>query len=302
MRYSVLGFNQEKLIQLQTDDIKLDMTDILLMDYIQKAISQPSMLKIIKDEQAYVWLNHSKILEDLPILNIKENMLRKHISKLIQLNLIKGESISSNKGRGSRAYYTITEVFESLQNTEMTTGKKLQLVEGPPVKNYTSDNKLKKNDSNKESLSKDKDRTQKFQFGKKKEVKPTLYSKCICLIDDFTDNESLRKSLTTFLNICLENAKESGVPFYANHFKGKLNSLRALTDDNGYLNDQLAIKIVKQSLDNGWCGFYQIRVDKSKRNAARDIEHLNPEKMTHATKEQKKKFKEDIASGRAEEF
>lgn len=211
-----------------------------------------------------------------------------NIKSLTEKGLItKSESYSSGV---KIVEYRSTQFTEPVNSVDQ--GGKLSLL----------NNIVNKKIDNIESLSKDKDKTQKFQFGKKKEVKPTLYSKCICLIDDFTDNESLRKSLTTFLNICLENAKESGTPFYANHFKGKLNSLRALTDDHGYLNDQLAIKIVKQSLDNGWCGFYQIRADKSKRNAARDIEHLNPEKMSHATKEQKKKFKEDIASGRAEEF
>jgi len=144
------------------------------------------------------------------------------------------------------------------------------------------------------SLSKDKDRTPAFEFGKKKATKSTMYSKCIALVDDFTDDAQLRKVLITFLQGCIDNSKESGNPFYTNHFKGKLNSLGKLASDPAKQR-----KIVVQSLDNGWSGFYQLKQDK---NAAKDIEHLNPDKMQHATREQKKKFKEDIASGRAEEF
>ena len=36
MRYSIMGFNQEELIKYD-----IDMLDVLLLDYIQKAISQP---------------------------------------------------------------------------------------------------------------------------------------------------------------------------------------------------------------------------------------------------------------------
>ena len=156
MRYSILGFNQEELIKYD-----IDMTDVLLMDYIQKALSQPSMIKTTKDEQPYVWLQHSKILEDLPILNIKESMLKKRIAKLVELGLIASITIANEYGRGSRSYYTITESFEALQMTEckklsvveQTTCKKLSVVERPSVKNYTSDNKLIDNNKLNKSIS-----------------------------------------------------------------------------------------------------------------------------------------------------
>ena len=146
MRCSILGFNQQKLIELQTD-IKLDMTDILLMDYIQKALSQPSMLKIFENGQSYVWLNHKKILEDLPILDIKDSMLIKRLNKLINLNLISTKTVANQIGQGSRTYYTITNLFESLQyiDDNETRCKKLQLVEEPDVKNYIPYNNLDNN-------------------------------------------------------------------------------------------------------------------------------------------------------------
>lgn len=150
-------------------------------------------------------------------------------------------------------------------------------------------------DNNKVSISKDIDTTtQEFEFGKKKEPKQSLYSKCLNLIDDFTDDAILREELIQFLKICLANAKESGKPFYSNTFKGKLNKLKKISDDSA-----IQCKVVIQTLDNGWSGFYEL---KSEKNVAKDIEHLNPEKMTHATREQKKKFKEDIANGKAEKF
>lgn len=253
MRYSILGFNQEELIKYD-----IDMTDVLLMDYIQKALSQPSMVKTTKDEQPYVWLQHSKILEDLPILNIKESMLKKRMAKLVELGLIASINIANEHGRGSRSYYTITESFESLQMTEC---KKLSVVERPSVKNYTSNNQLNK-DNNK-TISKD--IVENFSFGTKKEKpkKESMYSKCVSLIDDFTDDSILRDLLISSLKLFLENSRESDKPFYTNHFKGKLNDLKKLSEDNYEQR-----KIVQQTLDKGWNGFYAIKTDTIRKKTA----------------------------------
>ena len=77
-----------------------------------------------------------------------------------------------------------------------------------------------------------------------------------------------------FLKILLENSRESGQPFYKNTFKGKLNQLTKLSTDSYEQR-----KIVLQTLDNGWAGFYEIKEERYGRrrtgNAARDIEQLS---------------------------
>ena len=101
---------------------------------------------------------------------------------------------------------------------------------------------------------------QKFTFGKTKQNKPkkeNLYSKCVALINEFTDDAILQSYLTEFLQRCLANSKESGTPFYTNTFRGKLNKLKTLSDDNYVQRD-----IVMQTLNNGWNGFYELKQDK----------------------------------------
>ena len=91
-------------------------------------------------------------------------------------------------------------------------------------------------------------------------VKPkklSLWDKCVSEINDFTDDEILREWLTEFLKMCLDNSKESGTPFYTNTFKGKLNKLKQLSTDN-----YIQRKIVMQTLDNGWAGFYALKEEK----------------------------------------
>lgn len=146
------------------------------------------------------------------------------------------------------------------------------------VKNlHSNNNKNSNNKSNNKSISKDIDT--EFEFGKKKEVitkqkKPSLYDKCVNLINDYTDDVILQGLLVASLKLFLENSRESGTPFYTNTFKGKLNNLRKLSDDDYKLRF-----IVQQTLDNGWNNFYEIKekekVKKRTGNFARDVEKLH---------------------------
>ena len=140
----------------------------------------------------------------------------------------------------------------------MTTDNKLPLEERPSVKNYPSNNKLK-NINN--TISKDIVGTNTTYSDSKNVKKKNLYEKCIDLIDEYTNNTELRDNLKSFLKICLENSRESGRPFYANMWKSKLTKLSELSD-----NTDTQIKIVKQTLDNGWSNFYDYKGDNKKRS------------------------------------
>ena len=90
------------------------------------------------------------------------------------------------------------------------------------------------------------------------------------MIDEYTNNAILWEYLSQFLKICLENSREAGRPFYQNMWKSKLTKLSELSD-----NTDMQIKIVKQTLDNGWSNFYEYKGDRKKTgNTAHDIEKL----------------------------
>lgn len=147
-----------------------------------------------------------------------------------------------------------------------------QQVENPllEIKANKVRNKSNTNKSSNKSISKDIDTDFDFGFKEKKSKKSTLWDKCLAEIDKFTDDKILRENLISALQLFLENSRESGVPFYTNTFKGKLNTLAKLTD-NIYEQD----KIVCQTLDQGWNNFYEIKTDKRKSSdTSKDIEHL----------------------------
>lgn len=140
------------------------------------------------------------------------------------------------------------------------------------VKKLHSNNN-KNNNKDKLSISKDIDNTN-FEFGAKKPKvkKQSLWDKCLDSIVEFTDDTILRDLLVASFRLFSENSREAGTPFYTNTFKGKLNKLKSLSDDN-----YTQRKIVQQTLDNGWNGFYELKEDKRKKKTgdfAKDVEHL----------------------------
>ena len=313
MRYSIMGFEQEALLSIQTEQLKLDMSDILLMDYIQRAISQPSMIKHYENGQPYVWLQHSKILEDLPILGIKNDMLKKRLNKLVELHIIKSITLAANKGQGSRSYYTITEVFESLQfsSEDSTRGNKLPMLSRPEVINYPcsnrpevinypSDNKLI---DNKEIRNKDKEVMGNthpsgiFNFGKPLITKADasqnniqtfleLYNAIEGLptIKKMTDKRN-KAILKLFKNFGLEEIKRGMQQVeHSDFLRGKATDFKA--DIDWICNENNFIKILE--------GKYSIHFRKKDNNTAQRVEGLSvPSEHAH---------KKDMQGGNYEKF
>ena len=89
-----------------------------------------------------------------------------------------------------------------------------------------------------------KDNNIEFQFGTKQPKKENLYSKCLALIDDKTDDARIRELLVSWLNMLLEKYKDRGRVLYANVFKGKLSML-----DKFDMKDWL--DIIEYSLQKG---------------------------------------------------
>lgn len=151
--------------------------------------------------------------------------------------------------------------------------------------------------SKNESISKDIDSTvQKFSFGKKKE-KPkskSLFDKCLDLIHAFTDDAILQSLLTEALKQFISNSKETDRPFYSNNFKGKLNQLKALTEDSYEQR-----KIVTQTLSKGWNDFYALKSDTRQ---SKPVSTDMGRQTQRLTKEQKERARKAIADGTAEKF
>ena len=279
MRDSILGFNQKKAV-----DYGLELRDLLLLDYIINAVASPSMEHYIDDNNnTYVWLNHSKVLEDLPILDISDDRFKRVLKRLVDLELIQSVQRHIEGRRGSKAFYGITIKCEELKNDYVL--KTTPDSDVSRVKNNTPDNKLNNIDNN----------TNNINIISRKSTKKNLYEKCIDLISDFTNNSNLYNVLSTYLKFRLEIKDK---PLYANQFKGMLNKLNTLAD-----NSDDMIKIVQQSLDNAWLSFYPLKSYNNKTKDARvDIEQLGTTNIPRMSNEEKEELERRAELGELETF
>lgn len=110
MKSELFGFNQEKALEYN-----LTIEDLLLIDYVWDMIASPTMQHIVDNGIPYVWLQHDRILADLPILNISNRSLINYLNKLKDLGLLTVKTIHSENLRGSKSYYAITEKCEELR-------------------------------------------------------------------------------------------------------------------------------------------------------------------------------------------
>lgn len=235
MKYSILGFNQEKI--LSTD---LDLTDLVILQYIQQACGSTGMYhKLDSNGNPQVWVYHQKLIEDLPILRISEGTLRNRLSALNRNGYIRSTVVANENGRGSRTYYGITETTMSLI---------YDVVERPCHEIMTSDNKLKE-DSKKISNNKLLD-IEKPEKPKKK----NLFDKCNDYIMQYTNNIELQSALSEYLRLRLDIARSEGKAFYYNMWPSIVNKLDELATDS-----KMAVVIVNQSITNGWKGFYPLK-------------------------------------------
>lgn len=96
--------------------------------------------------------------------------------------------------------------------------------------------------------------SQNFTFGIKqtKPKKQNLYSRCVALINNKTDDKELQKLLVDWLNMLLEKYKDREKVLYENVFKGKLNTLDEY--DKKDWKD-----VIQYNLQRGYEAFYPIK-------------------------------------------
>ena len=248
MKYSILGFNQQKITEYSVDDLKCDLTDLMLLNYIVYAQANPKMKHVLDDEeQPCVWLQHKHVLEDLPILQITEGTLKNRLTKLRKMKLVTSRTVANENTQGTRTYYRTTSFLHDMLYD--TTSFLNDVVDEPRHSKMTSDtqvNKDKKVNSNSKELLPNSD----FQFGKSKPKKDNLYTKCSSLINQYTNNDTLRKALNDYLRVRLE-IKER--PLYFGVWKGLLEKLGR---DFDYDDDRIAS--VRQSIERGYLSFFPV--------------------------------------------
>lgn len=116
MKYTILGFQQQKLI-----DNNLSVEDAFVLRTIKDMYGSASMeFKNIGDTK-YMWINYSYLLEQIPIVGTKRNLMRKiekYGNDLLLLRVLENE----RKGvKGNYSYIVITKKLDSLEDYDLMT-------------------------------------------------------------------------------------------------------------------------------------------------------------------------------------
>lgn len=165
----------------------------------------------------------------------------KNLKSLVDKNLIKKEEKIINGVK-------YVEYYSTQLNTPLNS------VEYPIKQSLTNNIEDKKEDTKEKNNSKE--LLQNFQFGKTKQKpkKQNLFAKCVSLIDsyDFSIWGNIRNLLIEYLQYRI-SVKDK--PLYINMWKGMLNKLCELADDDIVLYE----RIIKQSIEKGYLSFYPIK-------------------------------------------
>ena len=128
LRFSILGFSQERALEVKTTyngkDLKLDVIDLLLMSHLADFPNRKYVTKIIEDDKIFFWMSYATVMEELPILNLKKQALRDRFDKLVALGILEKTTHQTN----NMTFFRLTDLYEHLKY-----GKLLYSLEGEGV-------------------------------------------------------------------------------------------------------------------------------------------------------------------------
>jgi hypothetical protein len=112
MKFTINGFSQEKLIEHG-----LDAQDALLLDWLSDLISSPKIKTVQHDGFIYYWIKYDAVLEDLPILTVKNTKgIGKKFLELEAKGLLVKRIVRDING--SFSYFRFTDAVHDMKRSE----------------------------------------------------------------------------------------------------------------------------------------------------------------------------------------
>lgn len=121
MKYTIFGFSQEQVLNLCDEHQSIDERDLMILRWIMDFYIG-GMEKLVIDGVEYGWVNASYVCDELPIMHLNPEAVRRRLKKLVKFGLL-GHRQVKNSEVGTRAYYRPTESAVQLQSATGTTSK-----------------------------------------------------------------------------------------------------------------------------------------------------------------------------------
>lgn len=110
MKYTILGFQQQKLIEMN-----LDIEDALILRVLKDMYSSTKMEHIIINDDKYIWINQKYLNEQIPIIGSRSKLIRR-IDNMVDLGLL--EKVLKHEKNGQRGNYSYIKITSRLGNLE----------------------------------------------------------------------------------------------------------------------------------------------------------------------------------------
>lgn len=121
MKYTIFGFSQEQVLNLCDEHQSVDERDLMILRWIMDFYFG-GMEKLVIDGVEYGWVNASYVCDELPIMHLNPEAVRRRLKKLVKFGLLYHQKVK-NSEVGTRAYYRPTEQAVQLQSDTGTTSK-----------------------------------------------------------------------------------------------------------------------------------------------------------------------------------
>ena len=272
MKYTIEGFSQEYALTLKkeivtidkngnkkTKTTRIDCTDLVILRWFVDFY--PNMKKMNVDGVEYAWLSHKKLNEDLPILDISKRSCIDRMQKLVDFGILKYKLI---KEGGTFSLYAFGENYENLISKKRN-GYAIDQHRGMQSTNIggmqSNDIGVCNQPTNKDISIKDSSITDYSTNNKKKVSKSESYDD---LIESYTDDDDLRKSLKAFIQM----RKLIKKPLTKYALKLILNKLDKMSTDS-----KTKTAIVNQSVEHSWQGVFPLKdSDRNTNNQSKQPE------------------------------
>ena len=145
MKQTIAGFNQEYAMTLKKTvvtskgekTVKIDCTDLVILRWFTGFYS--NMCKTTIDGREYVMVAHSKLLEDLPMIDISKRAFIDRMQKLVDFGILDYQLV---KKGGTFSFYTFGKNYEPLCG-QRTVGSDLVTAATERKKNYCDSEGMK---------------------------------------------------------------------------------------------------------------------------------------------------------------
>lgn len=259
MKYTIEGFNQKAAMNITAEKdgktLKLDCTDLIILRFFVDFY--PNMTKKIIDGKEYAWVNYQHILDDMPLLNIGKRSLMDRFKKLVDLKVL---SHITYKENGTFSYYgfgenysllisdyeqecreTISEGMKNISQGMKNIAEGVKNIAYPCEENFIPPVKNSSQQNNPSTIN---------NPSTKKSDKTTTKKGFDSILDDYTQNQKLRETLSDFIK--MRKAKKK--PMTDRALTMLLKKLDELSQ-----NDDEKIRILEESILHTWDTVYPLK-------------------------------------------